>query len=60
MRVLLLMISLSSTLMSCEGGFNTDANDKRSADNIKTQGLFSDWSALDDKYETRLKFKDLN
>ncbi len=60
MRAILLMVIMSFSLNACDNGLQEGANDKRSSGTIGTQGLLTDWTALDDKYESKLKFKDLN
>jgi len=60
MRMILTMLIMSFFLNACENGLQERANDKRSSGTIGTQGLFLEWTALNDKYESKLKFKDVN
>ncbi len=60
MRAILLMVIMSFALNACDNGLQQRANDKRSSGTVGTQGLFAEWTALDDKYESKLQFKDLN
>ena len=60
MRAILLMVIMSFALNACDNGSQQGANDKRSSATIGTQGLFTEWTALDDKYESKLKFRDVN